>query len=964
MSRNVSKSPEVVGCPGDVQDEVCVVCFRPVEVYSVGECDHPVCYECSTRMRVLCARNECPICRKEMSKVVFTREVIPFVSIQTRNMHYERRYAIFFENEGVMRAYDFLLEHRCKACDDMPVFRNFTQLKDHMRKYHERFYCELCVDHLKIFTHERRSYSRSQLAQHRRKGDTDDRSHRGHPLCEFCDARFMDNDELFRHLRRDHFFCHFCDADGSHQYYDDYNALRKHFRTDHYLCEEGDCQEERFTSVFRTKLDLQAHCTQNHSQNMTKQAARQARTVDIEFTLNPRPQDSHRQEERGGRGSRGGRGRGGRGGRRDRERDFEDSRIPDEVDSRPPPNQHQIDINCVQDFPSLNSNGPGSGGEAGGASGSKSMATHLAQQNRFTIRARGRTNLLEEEFPSLRSGSTSVTVSAAPATSQSPSSPTTSVHLKVNTKKPSRDAQGSNSRSSNVSIQYNRTVPAATNEAKTPSSEGDSSRGAGPQIGVISHSSNITLQSTGSGKPKSKSPEEDFPALVTPKTKVSGQSSSGWGSAMAQPSNSVPNKVTTKVFTNDFPSLGPSLGAPSTTSSKPGKKFNAKDFPTLAPNSESQTHMQNYHGHSSVTIPVSNAWTHSVDHMPKPTEPNENLMGSKGKKKKKGPNKPATQNNQGSGGNTAPSSLANGTSKPKAAPKKKPLGLHNIFDDSDDEEAPKINLSMGKLGDYESLAPQQGSNVKMITQESLTQERKKSELKIGTLKSPPVMDSDEAFPTLGAPTPSPLTTSTWSSPAKKSAPPGFSGKPKVPPGFSATDMTFTSSSGEKFAISPTSEGAVSTDFTQQPRPPSLYSFARPPDFEQRNKNLIRTIQNECQGEEEKFAQFKYLANQLRSGELSGQVYYESCRSMMGKETFLKILPELLVLLPDIKNQQEVLGAYRKVDGGRGCSTLFAVCVVCRQVLSQGDFAQHMELHDNVAADFPSLSQASSHILKK
>ena len=83
-------------------------------------------------------------------QVVFTREVVPFASIQTRNMHYERRYAIFFENEGVMRAYDFLLEHRCKACDDMPVFRNFTQLKDHMRKYHERFYCELCVDHLKV----------------------------------------------------------------------------------------------------------------------------------------------------------------------------------------------------------------------------------------------------------------------------------------------------------------------------------------------------------------------------------------------------------------------------------------------------------------------------------------------------------------------------------------------------------------------------------------------------------------------------------------------------------------------------------------------------------------------------------------------------------------------------------------------------------------------------------------------
>ena len=46
------------------------------------------------------------------------------------------------------------------------------------------------------------------------------RSHKGHPMCEFCNARFLDNDELFRHLRRDHFFCHFCDADGSQVYYE------------------------------------------------------------------------------------------------------------------------------------------------------------------------------------------------------------------------------------------------------------------------------------------------------------------------------------------------------------------------------------------------------------------------------------------------------------------------------------------------------------------------------------------------------------------------------------------------------------------------------------------------------------------------------------------------------------------------------------------------------------------------
>lgn len=51
------------------EPDTCVVCFKTVEYYSIGICDHPVCFECSTRMRVLCRQNECPICRQDMPKV-------------------------------------------------------------------------------------------------------------------------------------------------------------------------------------------------------------------------------------------------------------------------------------------------------------------------------------------------------------------------------------------------------------------------------------------------------------------------------------------------------------------------------------------------------------------------------------------------------------------------------------------------------------------------------------------------------------------------------------------------------------------------------------------------------------------------------------------------------------------------------------------------------------------------------
>jgi hypothetical protein len=52
------------------EEDTCVVCFKNADLYSVGQCDHPVCYECSTRMRVLCQQNECPICRQDMPKVI------------------------------------------------------------------------------------------------------------------------------------------------------------------------------------------------------------------------------------------------------------------------------------------------------------------------------------------------------------------------------------------------------------------------------------------------------------------------------------------------------------------------------------------------------------------------------------------------------------------------------------------------------------------------------------------------------------------------------------------------------------------------------------------------------------------------------------------------------------------------------------------------------------------------------
>ncbi|XP_029102516.1 E3 ubiquitin-protein ligase ZNF598 [Scleropages formosus] len=266
----------------------CVLCCQDVDIFAVGKCDHPVCYQCSTKMRVLCDQKYCAVCREELDKVIFIKKLQPFATIDSEQFQCEKKYDIYFTNGKIYAQFRKILQSECPQCPEPKVFSKFEELEQHMRKQHELFCCKLCAKHLKIFTHERKWYSRKDLARHRTQGDPDDTSHRGHPLCKFCDDRYLDNDELLKHLRRDHYFCHFCDSDGAQEYYSDYPYLRDHFRESHYLCEEGRCSTEQFTHAFRTEIDYKAHKAAAHSKSRAE--ARQNRHIELQFNYTPRHQ--------------------------------------------------------------------------------------------------------------------------------------------------------------------------------------------------------------------------------------------------------------------------------------------------------------------------------------------------------------------------------------------------------------------------------------------------------------------------------------------------------------------------------------------------------------------------------------------------------------------------------------------------------------------------------------------------
>ncbi|XP_065659088.1 E3 ubiquitin-protein ligase ZNF598 [Hydra vulgaris] len=277
-----------------IEDNLCTVCCENIKFVAIGPCDHPVCYKCSARMRVLSKQIYCSTCRADMSQVVFCKSIKKFSSFSLHNLPGNRKYGIRFEDKLIQSEFQHLIANICVLCNNKNnIFLTLHELKSHLRKVHEKQMCDICVENLTVFPHELKIYSKKDLVKHRKEGDEDEKSHRGHPECRFCSERYFDNDLLLFHLRKNHFWCHFCEHDGRQDYYDVYDDLRQHFANKHYLCEDGNCVNEKYTSVFRDKIDFQAHKLAQHVKKMNKLEAKEARKVEIDIRYERRQPQSN-----------------------------------------------------------------------------------------------------------------------------------------------------------------------------------------------------------------------------------------------------------------------------------------------------------------------------------------------------------------------------------------------------------------------------------------------------------------------------------------------------------------------------------------------------------------------------------------------------------------------------------------------------------------------------------------------
>ena len=73
-----------------------------------------------------------------------------FEAVDTSNFCVNRQYKIFSEDADIDLQYRRLLEHRCKLCLSIEPFRTFQYLREHMQREHTLFYCDLCVNNLKV----------------------------------------------------------------------------------------------------------------------------------------------------------------------------------------------------------------------------------------------------------------------------------------------------------------------------------------------------------------------------------------------------------------------------------------------------------------------------------------------------------------------------------------------------------------------------------------------------------------------------------------------------------------------------------------------------------------------------------------------------------------------------------------------------------------------------------------------
>ncbi|KAJ3694055.1 hypothetical protein LUZ60_009535 [Juncus effusus] len=315
-------------------DDSCAVCAEALEWVAYGACGHrEVCSTCVVRLRFVLNDKRCCICKSDCPSVFvtkamgdYTRVITDFSAFPAANTEgqtgaywYHEDTQAYFDDSDQYKMIRAMCRLSCSVCDKAGAeevgpgarrrnrFRSIEQLKGHLFHQHRLFMCSLCLEGRKIFICEQKLYTRLQLNQHIKSGDSEvdgSESERsgfsGHPLCEFCKSPFYGDNELYMHMSTEHYTCHICQRQhpGQYDYFRNYDDLETHFREAHFLCGSDDCLAKKFV-VFQNEQELKRHNALEHGGNMSRAQRNAALQIPTSFRYRRSEQE---QRARGGRG--------------------------------------------------------------------------------------------------------------------------------------------------------------------------------------------------------------------------------------------------------------------------------------------------------------------------------------------------------------------------------------------------------------------------------------------------------------------------------------------------------------------------------------------------------------------------------------------------------------------------------------------------------------------------------------
>ncbi|KAI0247918.1 hypothetical protein BJV78DRAFT_856343 [Lactifluus subvellereus] len=296
------------------EQDLCWICAEPVKYYAVSECNHRTCHVCALRLRALYKKLDCTFCKEPQPTVIFTASSdAPFSSYILENIpSKDERLEILFETQEMMQDSLVLLRLNCPDSSCEYTATGWNDLKLHARGIHDKFICDLCIRHKKVFSHEHALYTPPQYSTHlpslprrQQKGVPKDQVEGGiHPLCEFCRECFFGDDELYAHMRHAHEECFICKRNEIRdKYFQNYEVLERHFEQAHHPCLNPTCQANKFV-VFGSQIDLQVHMVEEHGAEMSSRDRKDARRVNAAFEFQDASTSSNRR--RGGAPAGGG----------------------------------------------------------------------------------------------------------------------------------------------------------------------------------------------------------------------------------------------------------------------------------------------------------------------------------------------------------------------------------------------------------------------------------------------------------------------------------------------------------------------------------------------------------------------------------------------------------------------------------------------------------------------------------